>query len=136
MLGLPENVSGDSLTYMLGPRWKAAGSRRLSPHVQFLVGGQKVTQEQFFPDRWSQWENIVTTTPRPADYRKFYVQRDEANAFAVSAGGGLDLKLNDALALRLANVEFRHAWMRPVSGADFSNGIQFSTGVVLRMGTW
>jgi hypothetical protein len=136
MLGLSENVSGDSLTYMLGPRWKAAGSRRLSPHIQFLVGGQKVTTERFFPDRWSQWEDVVTITPTPADYRKFYVQRDEANAFAVSAGGGLDLKLNDALALRLANLEFRHAWMRPVGGADFSTGIQFSTGVVLRMGTW
>jgi hypothetical protein len=136
MVGLPEHVSGDSLTYMLGPRWKPAGTRRLSPHLQLLVGGQKVTQELFSPEQWSKWENTVTTTPNPARYRNRYVQRDEANAFALSAGGGLDLKLNDALALRLANLEFRHAWMRPVNGIDFGTGVQFSTGLVLRMGTW
>jgi len=136
MTGLGENLSGDSLTYMLGPRWKPAGSGRWSPHLQVLVGGQKVTQELFSPVQWSAWERKVTTTSTPARYRSNYVQRDEANAFAVSAGGGLDFKLSDALALRVASLEYRHAWMKPVLGRDFSTGVQFSTGVVLRMGTW
>jgi len=136
MAGLGENISGDSLTYMAGPRWTPAPNRRFSPHVQFLVGGQKVTQERFFPGKWQQWERVVATAPNPAAYRGNYTERSDSNAFALSAGGGVDVRLNNALALRLANLEYRRSWVTPFDGLSFQNGLQFSTGFVLRMGTW
>jgi hypothetical protein len=136
MAGLGENLSGDSLTYMAGPRWKPAAGRKFSPHLQFLVGGQKVTQERFYPDQWRLWERVVTSVPNPAAYRGNYTDRSDSNAVAVSAGGGLDLRLNNALALRVANIEYRKSWVSSLDGLSFQHGLQFSTGFVLNMGTW
>ncbi|MBL8177184.1 MAG: hypothetical protein JNK48_21095 [Bryobacterales bacterium] len=135
MSGLGEGVSGDSLTYMAGPRWRPA-AKRLRPHVQFLIGGQKVTQERFYPEKWRQWAPVVQAAPNPAAYRANYTERSDSNALALSAGGGVDLRLNNALAWRLASLEYRHSWVSPLEGVSFQNGLQFSTGFVLQMGTW
>src|SRR5262249_5136320 len=45
MTGLPAPQSGDSLTYMVGPRWTPRASRRMSTYAELLVGGRRVTQE-------------------------------------------------------------------------------------------
>src|SRR5262249_44105125 len=42
-LGLETNLSGDSLSYLVGPRWTPMPAGRWSPYVQFLVGGTKIT---------------------------------------------------------------------------------------------
>jgi len=136
LLGLPTEVSGDVITYAAGPRWKARGSRRWSPHLQMLIGGQHVAMERF--DREA-WRRVAPLMQPGADVRRIrsqYATREDANALAVTAGGGLDLQLHDALALRLANLEFRRAWTPPVMGVRLNQGLQFSTGVVLHMGTW
>src|SRR6266566_9934863 len=39
------NESGDSLFYGAGPRWTPRASHRLSPYMEFLFGGRKVTYE-------------------------------------------------------------------------------------------
>ncbi|MBS1827071.1 MAG: hypothetical protein JST93_17265 [Acidobacteria bacterium] len=136
MSNLPENLSGDSLTYMAGPRWRPSPNRRFRPHLQLLVGGHKVAQERFFPDKWQTWEPVVTTVPNPAAYRYNYTDRYDSNAFALAAGGGLDIRLNNALAFRLASLQYRHSWVQSLDGLSFQNGLQFSTGLVLQMGTW
>src|SRR5579862_493704 len=51
MAGLEKNLTGDSLIYMAGLRWKPPLSGRLVPYVQVLFGGNKVTQELMFPQR-------------------------------------------------------------------------------------
>lgn len=90
--------TGDKLTYLLGPRWTPAAASRWSPYIEVKAGGAKLVRED-----------------------------EEANRFAVAAGTGLDLKLNNALALRVASVEYLHAPSRSV---------QVSTGMVLRIGSW
>lgn len=136
MSGLEENFSGDSLTYMAGPRWQPAANRRFSPHVQFLLGGRKLTMERFHPDQWERWEMIVERVPNPADYRHHYTQGADSNTLALSTGGGFDIRLNHALSLRLANVEYHRSWARDFQGLSFQDGLRFSTGLVLRIGTW
>jgi hypothetical protein len=51
-------------------------------------------------------------------------------------GGGVDYRLNAAVALRVANLEYIRSWLNPVVGTDFNRGVRFTTGVVLPLGTW
>lgn len=135
--GLKENLSGDVLSWLVGPRWKAAGDRRLSPHLQFLVGGTKVSHERIDEKMLKDLKPLLATTREPQKYRELYAKQEHDHSLALAAGGGLDLKLGQALALRLANVEYRRAWSRPaMSGTPYNQGLQLSTGIVLRMGTW
>jgi hypothetical protein len=103
----PAGHSGDALFYSAGPRWTAP-NERWRPHFQFTVGGQKITRDD----------------------------REEANAFAVAAGGGLDVRINNTVALRLANLEIRRAWTPRPDFEDYRTSVRFSTGVVLQMGAW
>jgi hypothetical protein len=50
-IGMETNLSGDSLSYLLGPRWTPAPGGRWSPYVQILVGGNKITHEQMLPEK-------------------------------------------------------------------------------------
>ncbi len=136
LMGFEKTLTGDSLTYLIGPRWTPSPRGRWVPHLQFLVGGRKITTEQFYPDKWETVEGLVSSAPDPAEWRSLYTSRQETNAFALSAGGGVDLRFNNALALRVASLEYRRSWVRPVEGYDFSNGLQLTTGLVLHMGTW
>jgi hypothetical protein len=61
-----------------------------------------------------------------------YTTQQETNSFAVTAGVGVDYKLNPALAIRVASIEYLHG----NAGISGSSGFQMSTGMVLRWGTW
>ncbi|MCL5743790.1 MAG: hypothetical protein M1541_07660, partial [Acidobacteria bacterium] len=61
---------------------------------------------------------------------------EEASGLALAAGGGLDLRLNRALALRLASLEYRRTFITDPDGRDYSGGLRMSAGLILRMGTW
>jgi hypothetical protein len=136
MLGLPTNLSGDSLSYMVGPRWTPSTSGRWNPHAQVLVGGIKLTQELLYPELK---EEIIATTPvadRGYPLHHLYTKDWDTAGFAVSAGTGVDYRINNALAFRVASLEYSHSWTQDLNGVNYQNGLQFSTGLVLRMGTW
>jgi hypothetical protein len=135
-IGLEENLSGDSLQYMVGPRWTPAPSRRWSPYLQLLVGGNKITHEQMFPEKKRLLETRAAQTGSPPPLHDEYTKGDESNSFALAAGTGLDLKVNDALAVRLASVEYSRAYVAPHRGLNYSTRLQVTTGIVLRIGTW
>jgi hypothetical protein len=50
LLGLPQNTSGDSLTYMLGAQWSPKNAGVAVPHVRVMLGGHKVYEEKLLPD--------------------------------------------------------------------------------------
>ena len=60
----------------------------------------------------------------------------EANALALTAGVGVDYKLNSALALRIANLEYLRTRVPSIGGVPYGHGFQMSAGMVLRVGTW
>lgn len=136
LFGLGAETSGDSLHYLLGPRWSASGYGRWRPHFQIQMGGHKVTTERHLEHVWKQVAPLVRSAPSPAPYRPLYVIRQEAHSLALAAGAGVDVKFNRALALRVASLEYRRSWIPRMDGASYGNGVQFSTGVVLRVGTW
>jgi hypothetical protein len=65
-----------------------------------------------------------------------YRAHEETSGLALSAGGGLDLRLNRAMALRVASLEYRRAFISDRDGRDYSGGLRMTAGIVLRMGTW
>ncbi len=136
MLDLPTNLSGDSLSYMVGPRWTPSTTGRWNTHVQFLVGGASLTQERLFPEERAA---IMATDP-PPDLRNslhhLYTKDWNTSGFAIAAGTGVDYKINNALALRVASLEYSHSWTQSLNGVNYQNGLQLTSGLVLRMGTW
>jgi hypothetical protein len=50
----------------------------------------------------------------------------------VTAGVGVDYKLNPAVAIRVASFEY----LRADRGITNASGFQMTTGMVLRWGTW
>jgi hypothetical protein len=134
--GLPENVTGDSLDYMVGARWSQAASSNWIPRAQILVGGVKVTQERMFPETKNFLLKAAIEEGEPKPSHEQYTLSTDRNNFAIRAGLGLDVKLNRAIALQLAALDYSHAWGSQLGSTDYRNNVQFTAGMVLRMGTW
>lgn len=128
-------VSGDSLTYVIGPRWSRRSISNWTMHAQFMVGGNKITQEHVDPEKKELAELAMqTNNVWPPMYSEFARSWD-SNAFALSTGGGVARKLNNALSFRLA-LDYSHTWNPNLNGTNYRNSIQISSGFVLSMGTW
>jgi hypothetical protein len=138
MLGLPTDFSGDGLVFQAGPRWTPLPTGKWSPFGHVLVGGMKVTQEELFPQKRAALQAANPNLDQALSWELFdqYTSHWESTGLALTAGAGLDYKLNDALALRVLNLEYLYSTVHPVNGTAFENGFQFTTGVVLRLGTW
>jgi hypothetical protein len=136
LLGLEQNLSGDSLSYLAGVRWTARASARWSPHAEFLVGGNKLTQELINPELKQQLDLITEQSSRPLLPHPAYTQHWETNGLALQAGSGVDVKLNSALSFRAVSLAYAHSWTNNLNGINYQNNVQVSTGLVLRMGTW
>ncbi len=136
MTGQPTNLSGDSLTYLTGPRWTPLFLGRWQAFFQFLVGGNKLTEELFLPDKKAALVSLANATGAPPPSQSQYtVQFDSSNP-AISAGGGLDFRINNALALRVLSVDYTGTWVHDIPGFVSPNGFQIKAGFILRMGTW
>src|SRR5262249_40408124 len=133
-----DHYSGDSLSYMAGPRWTLRPASRWQPFLQTLVGGRKITHELMDPQKKAQLEAAAMQQGQQwgdGDHAS-YTQTSEVSGFAISAGGGIDLKLNSALGLRIAQLEYQHSWHSHLNGIDYTSTAEFTSGLVLRFGTW
>jgi len=136
LIGLPQDYSGDSLTYMLGARWSPKNSSRTVPHVRMMVGGHKIYEERLYPDLR---KDLLARGVKGTYYHDVYLdytQNWRENGLAVSIGAGVDVGINRALGLRLASIDYLHSWLSGLNGSDFSEGIRFSTGLIVNMGSW
>jgi hypothetical protein len=136
LLGLENNLSGDGLIYLAGTRWTPRPMGRWTPHVEILMGGTKLTQELVDPQLRKEIESSAAKSEPPYVLHPLYAKDRETNGFTIQAGGGLDVKLNSALSYRVGNLGYSHSWTRELNGINYQNGLQFTTGLVLRMGTW
>ncbi len=134
--GLPQNFSGDSLTYMVGPRWTPSASGRLVPYAQVLFGGNKVTQEQAFPAKKANLEQLAKNAGLAPPNQGQYTQAFETDGLAIAAGTGLDLQFTRALAVRLFDLEYTHSWIKELNHFATPDGLQVKMGLVFHMGNW
>jgi outer membrane protein OmpA-like peptidoglycan-associated protein/opacity protein-like surface antigen len=119
------NVDAQSkvFSFMVGPRLSFRDHGRFTPFLQVLGGvahAEDVTVDGCNAP-------IPACTPLLSE-----------NAFALTAGGGLDYRLNHRLALRLFQAEFllsRFQDPTSAAGADgWQSNVRLSTGIVLRFG--
>lgn len=137
MLNFGKDWSGDTLTYMVGPRWTPHNSSRWTPHFQALIGGTKITQEYQNPVLKAQVDDWHPINDEGRTAKHSYYSTDwTRDGFALTAGAGVDYHFNSALALRLADLSYAHAWVGDINGLNYRSTVQVSGGLVLRMGTW
>jgi hypothetical protein len=132
------NLSGDSLTYLIGPRLTAAPLKRWEPYAQILVGGRTLTHEKIDPAKKAQLEATAAQEGRQLSFpdHYLYTRQSEITGFAVSANAGLDVKMTSAIAIRIADVGYRHSWHSSLDGVNYTNALQITSGLIVRFGTW
>jgi hypothetical protein len=136
LMGLPENYSGDSTTYMIGARWSPKSAGRAVPHASFLVGGHKIYEEKINPELQKE---LLAEGVKGTYYHNVYLdytQNWHENGFTLSMGAGVDIGINRALGLRLVSLDYLRSWLRPMNGVDYQQGLRFSTGLIVNMGSW
>ncbi len=136
MNALARNLTGDSLSYMVGPRWTPPNKSRVVPYFQILAGGNKISQELEFPQEEAYLVNLANKTgSAPPDHSQ-YTQQFGHSGFAFAVGSGLDVRFNQALSMRLIGLEYTRSWAAGLPGFASPNGLQVKAGIVVRMGTW
>lgn len=133
--GLGRYRSGDSLTYLFGPRWTPRRQGRWAPHVRMLLGGQKVTEAQLKPDEIRRMEADGLNWKKN-EYRSQVADHFDKNALAFLVGGGLDVVIHPALSLQVASFDYLHTRLGELRGRDYGHNVRFAAGLTLRVGTW
>jgi hypothetical protein len=125
--------------YSAGARWTPRASQRISPYAQVLVGGRRITHEiddpekkQQLLDAWNDGDGTLPHYPKRSEWSSDH----QTNGFAMAMGGGLDFVVNRALAWRIGNLEYTHSWLPNVDQIHASEGVRFTSGLTLRVGTW
>jgi len=93
---------------LFGPKFTARMDR-VSPFAQVLFGPANL--------------NVIDLRIDQEDY--------SSSDFSMSVGGGVDLKVNDLLAIRLAQVEY--LGIRDGESGDFTYNFRYSGGIVFRV---
>lgn len=139
VMNMPLNESADSEMVSVGARWTPRASRRVSPYAQVLVGYRRITHEIEDPEKkkkllaaWNDGDGVLPHYPKRSDYSSEH----QANGFAMAVGGGLDVVINRAFAWRVANLEYTRSWLTEVDQIHASEGVRFTSGFTLRVGTW
>ena len=128
------NITGDSLTYLFGPRFSARQGERWTLYTDFLVGGNKLTLSHFFPERiptadLTEWNKLDAERRR-----SLTTVSSEANSFAMSIGVGVDMKVRRGIAIRLGNLQYMRTSASEFLGSSSPGVFRFTTGFVLRAG--
>ena len=139
IINMPHHQSGDSFSYLVGPRWNPRASHRGSPYAQVLIGGRRISHEIDYPDiqkqlmkEWDDGDGTLPHYPKRSDYTTLH----QVNSFALAAGGGYDFRVTRGLAWRVADVEYTHTFMSNVDMIHPQDGIRVYSGLIVRVGTW
>jgi outer membrane protein OmpA-like peptidoglycan-associated protein len=109
-------TAGTVFTYLGGPRLSFRKFDRVTPFAQVLFGGIRASQEAIC-------KSCAPLLP-------------VENAFAMTAGGGLDIRVHHHLAIRIVQAEYLMTRFEDLdTGTNaLQNDIRLSTGIVLRFG--
>jgi opacity protein-like surface antigen len=111
--------SGSAYTYLFGPRLSFRRHERITPFVQVLFGGVHAS------DLTISGCSGAGCTPLPSE-----------NDFAMTAGGGLDVRVHRHIAIRVIQAEYLMTRFQNLStGSNATqNDVRLSAGIVFRFG--
>jgi hypothetical protein len=129
------NFAGDILTYSVGGRhtWR---NGRWMPYTQLLAGGKRITINEELTDIKAQWLAQNPGKKPGYELHRLWTRFNQANGFAVQAGVGLDLGLNEVATLQIGAIDYNYAWLPRTELAAYPNSLRFSMGFKLKIGTW
>jgi outer membrane immunogenic protein len=104
------NVDSTLSTYLFGPRVRLPGTDHLRPFAQVLVGAAHATGSTGFAGASTH------------------------NAFALAAGGGVDVPMTHHIGVRLFQVDYLPTWFPETAGGDrkVQQNLRVSTGLRFR----
>jgi hypothetical protein len=133
------NQSGDELFYGGGVRWTPRASRKVSPFVEVMFGGKKVTQETDYlslkKKLLAEWNNGNGTLDH-YPLRSAWSVEVSRNGPSLKMGSGFDVVVSRPFSWRVLDFEYAHTWMDDVMMIHPQNAVRIATGAVLRIGTW
>lgn len=135
MIDQRENQSGDIMTYMTGPRWTDRSGRWM-PFGQILFGGKRVTIDVVDPAKKAAIEAANPGRKLGYEFHDQWTKTNQANGFALSAGGGLDFALTRAATWRVASVDYSYAWLPKPELASYPSSVRIAMGLTLNIGNW
>ena len=137
MTHFADNYSGDSLTYMIGPRWTPSAGKQWEPFSQLLMGEERsaAKDESGGEGRVGDDGGETRDAARFPDHAR-YTTDTEVTGLAMSASAGVDVKLNPAIAFRVVDLGYMHSWHSQLDGVNYGNTVQLTAGLILRLGTW
>jgi outer membrane protein OmpA-like peptidoglycan-associated protein/opacity protein-like surface antigen len=108
--------AGTVFTYLAGPRLSYRKNDRITPFAQVLFGGIRASEETLCPS---------CTPSLPVE-----------NSFAMTAGGGLDIRVRQHLAIRILQAEYLMTRFDNLATGTSAtqNDMRLSSGIVLRFG--
>jgi outer membrane protein OmpA-like peptidoglycan-associated protein/opacity protein-like surface antigen len=117
------NVDGNVFTFLFGPRVSFRDHDRLTPFLQVLAGAARASEVTLNGCN----AQIYACIPLPQE-----------TAFAMTAGGGLDFRVNHRIALRLFQAEYLLTRFRDPSSLTGDTGwqsnVRLSSGIIFRFG--
>jgi outer membrane protein OmpA-like peptidoglycan-associated protein len=112
------DANGGVITYLFGPRFSFRQHERFTPFVQVLFGGAHASEVTIS-------NCALNCTLLPAE-----------NTFALTAGGGLDVRVHRHFAIRVIQAEYLMTRFEDFStgGSASQNDMRLSSGIVFRFG--
>lgn len=112
------NANVAAFSYLAGPRFSFRRNERITPFLQVLFGGIHANQVSLTNCTFS-----CTLLP-------------SQDAFALTAGGGLDVRVHHHLAIRIIQAEYMMTRFTSYTtgSSAFQNDVRLSAGLVLRFG--
>jgi hypothetical protein len=136
LLKLPPNLTGDTLSYTVGPRWTPLSTGRFKLYVQLLGGGTKVSHEYANLALKNQLIQLARGAHQPEPEQDSWITEWDRNGFAVVASGVAAYEFNNGLQLRIADFGYQRSWIKGLQGMNYDNGLRFGFGISYRMGAW
>jgi hypothetical protein len=130
-----DSVTGDSLTFMIGPRRVWRQTKRWQPYAQLLAGGRKMAWETVDLAKRTTMALEEAGRKKPSD-QALFTQTTEIVSPAISAAAGLDFRATSAIGIRVGELGYSRSWRSQFDGADYSNAVEMTMGLTLRWGTW
>ena len=118
-------VSGNLFTYLFGPAAKFHPVQYFNPFVDVLAGAAHTNV----------YGNAYTAICLPVAGSCATKQTPGSNGFAMSAGGGFDIPINDVIDIRVAQFDYLYTRFTNVFNDTGQQNVRFSTGLNVKMRT-